>query len=359
MGVAKSAFTTLQVIFLVFATISLVAPPGASPALMTSTISDSMTPGITQDELLFVTNQEPEVGDVILFDANQVNRKVLHRIVAVNDDGTFVTQGDANDLTDQRTGFEPVHPDSVYGVAIELPGTVDEASGHPKVASIPVIGAVLTNRAAIFSMWMLLMIMGFVSGESSGRGRGPQNGRRARDSGDTTLKLTVVIAVVIMVAIPVAVMGTTLDENVSIISSSSAPEESDDGRVIAVGHSTNQSVNFTGTSLFGMSQFVEMEGDLKKESIKSPTLGTRTEMVVSNEPSDLPTAHVSQLTIYTIPGTLPRPVLTALFKIHPALAALASASVLSVGLVLAAVLTVDRNAAMRIPREKLRETRPR
>jgi len=54
MGRIESVMMGMAILLLLLITIGYVAPPGASPLVLTSTISDSMTPGITQDEVLFI-----------------------------------------------------------------------------------------------------------------------------------------------------------------------------------------------------------------------------------------------------------------------------------------------------------------
>jgi len=100
----------MAILLLLLITIGYVAPPGASPLVLTSTISDSMTPGITQDEVLFITPDEPEVGDVILFQSDSVEQNVLHRVTNVTDSGAYITKGDANDVTDQKAAWTRSNP---------------------------------------------------------------------------------------------------------------------------------------------------------------------------------------------------------------------------------------------------------
>lgn len=56
---------------------------------------ESMEPTIDQGDLiLFTRPDDPEAGDIGIF---QVNGKIVtHRIVDIADDGSYITQGDAN-----------------------------------------------------------------------------------------------------------------------------------------------------------------------------------------------------------------------------------------------------------------------
>jgi len=78
-----------------------------------------------------------------------------------------------------------------------------------------------------------------------------------------------------------------------------------------------------------MTQTAHMEGDLRLEDVESSPLSSRTQITVSNPPSDGPAAHTGHITFYTFPATLPHSTLTTLAEIHPVLAAIASGGVIS------------------------------
>ena len=61
--------------------------------------SNSMVPTFQKGDILALqgVNQEDlQVGDIIVFDPPNRDIAVVHRIIKVNDDGTFQTKGDAN-----------------------------------------------------------------------------------------------------------------------------------------------------------------------------------------------------------------------------------------------------------------------
>jgi signal peptidase I len=86
---------------------------GWSPTLI---VSGSMSPQVSPGDVVLVRPvPQDELGPdtVVLYDRPETGR-VLHRIVAVLPDGTFRTQGDANDVPDSA----PVSPADVRGVAV-------------------------------------------------------------------------------------------------------------------------------------------------------------------------------------------------------------------------------------------------
>jgi signal peptidase I len=61
--------------------------------------SNSMVPSFNKGDMLVlrgVPQEQLSVGDVIVFDPPSSGTPIVHRIVAVNDDGTFQSKGDAN-----------------------------------------------------------------------------------------------------------------------------------------------------------------------------------------------------------------------------------------------------------------------
>ncbi|WP_165640239.1 signal peptidase I [Klenkia brasiliensis] len=90
---------------------------GWHPTLVTS---GSMEPVVSPGDVVVLRDAGTaglDVGTVVLYDLPGTGR-VLHRVVAVQDDGTYVVQGDANPAPDAA----PVRPDQVRGAAVlEVP----------------------------------------------------------------------------------------------------------------------------------------------------------------------------------------------------------------------------------------------
>lgn len=86
--------------------------PGWTSVAITS---DSMAPSIRRGDIVIAAPHDTrmlEPGSVIVFEDSTGASLLTHRIAGVNEDGTYVTLGDANALPDST----PVHPDQVFGV---------------------------------------------------------------------------------------------------------------------------------------------------------------------------------------------------------------------------------------------------
>lgn len=318
------------------------------PVVFTSPISDSMTPTITQDEFLIVTAGDVEVGDAILFETTQHNRNVLHRIVDTTADGQYITQGDANDVTDQADGFEPVSEDDIYGSVLTIGSTT---------VSVPVIGAILSNPTTVISLWVVISLVGFAP-TIFGDDREDTAGNLAH-RGSSDRKIVIGVAICAMLLLPVAILGTPVTEGATIISSESVSPDEDTQRTAAIGHSTTQKVIMTSNSLIGMSQSAHVEGDLRLEDVESPPLQAQTNIYVSNPPREEPGADIAQITLYSYPSTLPQSTLQSLAEIHPLLAALASSGVIALLLSGVAFLFINPKKISRQKKSNLYRSRRR
>ncbi|MBI2546870.1 MAG: hypothetical protein HYW23_00285 [Candidatus Aenigmarchaeota archaeon] len=61
-------------------------------------------------------NQKYEVGDVIVYSVNGVSAPIIHRIIKINDDGTYQTKGDNN--LGQLSYEQSVKPEQIKGKVI-------------------------------------------------------------------------------------------------------------------------------------------------------------------------------------------------------------------------------------------------
>jgi signal peptidase len=98
----------------------------------TLVVTGSMWPRITPGDVVLVEpGRVPHRGQVVLLrDPDAATGRVLHRVVRVQPDGTFISQGDANPTPDSRVRTT----DDVIGVArLMVPGAGRVAllgSGH-------------------------------------------------------------------------------------------------------------------------------------------------------------------------------------------------------------------------------------
>lgn len=125
------------------------------PLFLTYVETESMSPTIEPNDgyilLPDVLVGEITEGDIILFEANEINDGGLttHRVVDVTEQG-YITRGDNNPFTDQDAGEPVVADGQVRGVALQI-------GGGPVV--IPYVGSFVGGI-----QWALVGGVGFIMG---------------------------------------------------------------------------------------------------------------------------------------------------------------------------------------------------
>jgi signal peptidase len=72
-------------------------------------MSASMEPTIMTHQLVIAVPVEPEdveIGDIVTYEkysnvSNSITQTIIHRVVTINEDGTFTFKGDNNDASDE------------------------------------------------------------------------------------------------------------------------------------------------------------------------------------------------------------------------------------------------------------------
>lgn len=139
------------------------APPGA-PVQLSYVYSDSMEPTIgVNDGYVLVPANDVAVGDIVTFRSPERDAYVTHRVVGRSGDG-FVTKGDNNPTTDQRSGYSPVARDEILGEVLTF-------DGAPVL--IPQLGAAIqTVQSHTFELvGGALVLVGLHSARAAGRAR--------------------------------------------------------------------------------------------------------------------------------------------------------------------------------------------
>lgn len=155
----KKILSLLITIVIVVLASLFVAPKifGYSP---TAVLSGSMEPLYPVGSLIFVKNIDPTTivkDDIITFSMGEGNTAVTHRVISVNDDQTFQTKGDANNVED--------------GTPVTYQRVIGKASGF----AIPMLGyiAVYMNTSLgymiIGAFILILLILSFI-GETQRKG---------------------------------------------------------------------------------------------------------------------------------------------------------------------------------------------
>jgi signal peptidase I len=88
------------------------------PFPLAYTSSDSMEPILEKGDLLLIQRQDSyEIGDIIVFEAEEVNIPISHRLIEINPDGTYQTKGDANEA---QLNFErSIEPETIAGRVLQ------------------------------------------------------------------------------------------------------------------------------------------------------------------------------------------------------------------------------------------------
>jgi len=99
-----------------------------TPMPIVSVVSDSMEPIVHRGDLLFVMSAEdPQVGDIVIYQRSDVKYTIVHRIIEVNEEG-YVTKGDNNPAPDP--GIVIVKKEQIIGkVLFAVP-----LLGYPRLA---------------------------------------------------------------------------------------------------------------------------------------------------------------------------------------------------------------------------------
>ena len=316
--------------------------PAASPILLTSPATGSMQPTAPTDSLVLVVDAEPAVGDIALFESPESDRPVLHRIVGTTGDGdAFRTQGDANQYPDQRTGAPPVTDDEIYG-------TVPTILGQPLV--IPHLGRLVTNPVLFAGIWALLGLSLLYS---------TTGGETIRETvASVPLRVhVVVLGVVIAVALPIAVLGAPATADTHILTTATAPAE--DPSLVRSGETGHRTVVVSSPVSWFLHHSAHVSGDLHVTATEPRSGSDAMAVTVANEPATAPAVHRGTVTVYSYPAVLPAGAISALAALHPAVAALATATVLGGGIVLLGFVLIDPRRTVRASRSAIRRGRRR
>jgi len=113
------AYAVLGVLIAIFIYRGLIFLLGTDRPVI-DVVSESMSPSINKGDLVVVKQVEPQdikVGDIIVFDTLSQPLPVIHRVRAINNDGTFQTLGDNNGGV-QHDWEKQIEPSAVVGKAV-------------------------------------------------------------------------------------------------------------------------------------------------------------------------------------------------------------------------------------------------
>ncbi len=337
--IKKLAEYALSVILVIILISLIFAYFTGQPALLSFVYSGSMEPTLkTGDGFVAIPSAiagDVGVGSVVVFESEHVHGGDLttHRIVEERSEG-YITQGDANPVSDQSGGEPAVSDGQIKAVALQLNG---------EVVRIPHLGTVVLTLqsglaeiertiAGIFGLHQLgperlaylLFGLGTISYVLSfywtGTGRRSRNGTRDRTRRREGIFSTAVIiaafTIVIVIATTLAMVMPAGITTIPIVSSESNPDRPD---VIRAG----------GTSEFNMS--VHNAGYIGTVSFFEPASGgvevdpNRIDLARNESANVTVTMHAPQelglyqrsVREYRYLAVLPDSVIAGAYAIHP------------------------------------------
>ena len=281
------------------------APPGA-PVQLSYVYSDSMEPTIgVNDGYVLVPANDVGRGDIVTFWSSEREAYVTHRVVG-RAEGGFVTKGDNNPTTDQRSGYSPVAPDEVRGEVLTF-------DGEPVL--IPQLGAVVqTVRSHALALAVgALVLAGLHSARAAGRTRRRDITRLQNFFGPMLLVGFVIIAV------GLAYGGATHEVTLVAVSPSVS---SGSPNVVQVGSSHPLDLTVRQGTRPLTHRVVAADGMVVTDQVRNATAVRVRGTVVPPESTGPVTVRIS---VNQYPAILPRRLLVGLQRIHPLAAGGASA----------------------------------
>ncbi len=309
------------------------------PILLGFVETGSMEPTIeTGDGFVSIPSEltgDPEPGDVVVFDAEEIEGGGLttHRVVEETDRG-YITHGDANPFTDQDGGEPPVQDGQIVATALQIDGTV---------VTIPNLGtAVMTAsdtleriqvglattlgvRAFLGSAGLAYLLLGLsivLYAVETIRERRRSSFESSLESDDEWLEgvdprwLAAGFALVVVVAATAAMVGPAGTHSYDVVS---AEFESDRPLVIEQGTTQDVPHEVPNEGFVPTISYVEPDSDSVAVDSEPTTVEPRSseEITVSITAPEETGYYPTYVTEYRYLYVLPASVIDALYQVHP------------------------------------------
>lgn len=306
----------------------LTVVPAGAPVQVSYVYSDSMEPTIDVNEgYIVIPAKKVEVGEIVMFWSPMKDTYVTHRIVGQTEKG-FITKGDNNPSSDQRSGYSAVTRDEIVGEVLTF-------QGEPLV--IPYLGLLI-----VFLQRHLLAILGIIVSSiaiySAARTDVPYR-RDVVRVGDIFQPLFLVGIAVIAWILAYGGVG----HNVTLVAVASAGLSESPG-VIAVGSSKSVEFVFQQPAWPLMQRVVGTHGMTVTSQTRNTTAIQITGLVRTPEAPG--PVHVRSV-VHQYPAIIPRSILVRLQEIHPLLASGISAIIIFVPLWVFYHLLLDSQTPLR------------
>lgn len=317
------------------------------PVLFGFVTSGSMAPTLDQgDGFIAVPTTiagEPEVGDVVVFEAETIQGGGLttHRIVGETEQG-FVTAGDANPFTDQDAGEPYVQRRDIEAHVLQVNG---------EVVAIPHLGtAVLTMRSVVTAPFgflgeeragMVLVFVGMalfvLAGLSGGATRRRTKRSRNRENVVAIWSVVFFAAAVLVVGATAAMVVPAGHVQIEMIATEDPP--GDDPQVVEPGGVARANYSIHNSGVIPTLVVTDPEDEGVRVDPAQTTLGFRDsqQMTVYMDAPETPGEYTRGVQESRYLVLLPVSVLLFLHAIHPLLALLAVDVVVALFVVTVAV----------------------
>lgn len=338
MSTRQTAMRALEVAVLGLLVVLVVGQLAGQPILLSYVQTGSMEPVLDPGDGFIAVPAAVagpvEVGDVVVFDANQLNDGglVTHRVVGTTSDGRYVTKGDANPFTDQDGGEPPVHEAQVVAVALQLGGNVVVipflgvgvlAAGSAVEEVQRTLAITLRTRALLgtqglayllFGLGLLAYVVSFFaeSRNSTRRVRSTVRNPEVLEAQTIVVSLTVLLMLVISASMVFA-GGTQTFEIVSSEGNAPGP------RVIHQGTSETLEYAVPSNGIVPVVVFLEPRGDGTEVEPSELYVKSNSEAVATVTLTAPPAtgAYVRGFTEHRYLAVLPQDTLRTLYTIHP------------------------------------------
>ena len=310
------------------------------PVLLGFVETGSMEPTIeTGDGFVAVPSQldgEPEPGDVVVFDAQEIEGGGLttHRVVDETNAG-YVTQGDANPFTDQDSAEPPVQDAQIVATALQVDGSVVTIPslgtavmaigetlerGQTWLAATFGVRSFLGTTGLAYLLLGLSVVLYALETIRERRERSPRDG--GSDSGERGFKgldprlLAAGFALVVVVAASAAMLVPAGTHSYDVVS---AQFESDRPLVIEQGTTEEIPYEIRNGGFVPIVSYVEPGSGSVDVDTESKTVGPRSESetTVAIEAPEETGYYPTYVTEYRYLYVLPAPALDALYDVHP------------------------------------------
>jgi len=335
---SNSLITLLFIIVLVIITVTTAIPTSQSPVIITSPDTESMVPTIeTTDLVIAISSNEYASEDVILFRDSNVDQLILHRIVDETEEG-YITQGDANDITDQEAGLDPVSNSQISGRLVTY---------EDDPITIPYIGLIYSQTELLVLGWIIFLIFTIF-------GSAITEPEYKHNEFSFIRTASVLILIFCLVAISISFFFPTIETLTYVVSQQPPPDSPD---VVGLNNTKEQSMVIDNGLNLITTQYPEFSSNQIQLQSVSRTAWDETEFIFINEPQSSIGPIETEVTVYTYLRVLPRPLLYSIAQIHPLLGSVASVGIIGSIILLILRLFIDPMSPYRTGKDQIRTFR--